>query len=222
MSLPSAQVMRVDGGTVILFVDDLHVDFRSTPRLRDLLIRRILPAVLGKGRSVGIVTTGYSSINAAPTTDEALLLARLRSITGGGLRPDDLLDERQGSERLGRARVALATAKDTITFLAASRTARPSIIYLSNGYGKPAVTAELDEIIAAAYRANVTIHALELHGLVSAPSPDLKASDWALWDEYRVNARDSLRRLAERAGGQLIWTRLDLDSALEQIASAHK
>ena len=126
---------------VVLFVDDLHIEFRSTPAVRDVLINRILPSVIGGGQKVGIVTTGYSPISLAPTSDRAILLARLRTITGGGLRPDAVL--RQHAERIRRAQVALSVAKDTIAALAVRGTGRTLLIYLSDGYGEPELAGEL-------------------------------------------------------------------------------
>jgi hypothetical protein len=83
------------------------------------------------------------------------------------------------------------------------------------------LAGELDEVAAAAFRARATIYALESRNLVG-PNVELTAPDWALWDAHRVMAQDGLRKLAERTGGQLVWTWSDLDSALEQIALARK
>jgi hypothetical protein len=169
-------------GIVLLFVDDLHFAFRSTPRVRDLLIGRILPALTRDQQPVGIVTTGPSPTAVAPTSDQNIVLSRLRSITGNGLRADDLLDELGSKERRRRARVALATARDTIEFLSASGTIRTLIVYLSDGYGESALTGELDEIAAAASRARATVYTVDSHGLVG-PTPELTASDWSRrWD----------------------------------------
>ncbi len=212
------QVAEPTRGIVLLLVDDLHFEFRSTPGVRSLLIQRVLPAVMREGQALGIVTTGYSSVTLAPTTDRELALARLRTITGGGLRPDGIIDERGAPERLRRAGVSLATAKDVIGYLAARSPSRKSILFLSDGYGDPSLTLELDEIAAAAYRASATIYVVDLHGLLAA-APELTAQQWLQWDAHRVTAQDGLRRLAESTGGLLIWTWSDLDAALEQIAS---
>jgi hypothetical protein len=213
-----AHAAQWSGRRVVLFVDDLHFDFRSSPRVRDLLSSRILPAVGGQGQAVGIVTTGQSPVSTAPTMDLGLLRSRLRSIMGNGLRADDILDERGSTERRRRARVALAAARDTIQFLSASGTGRALIVYVSDGYGESALTGELDEIAAAASRARATVYTVDSHGLVG-PTPELTASNWSRWDGYRVIAQDGLRRLAEGTGGRLIWTPADLDSALERIGS---
>jgi len=212
------QGAKAPDGIVLLFVDDLHFAFRSTPGVRDLLIGRILPALMRDQQPVGIVTTGPSPTGVAPTSDRNIVLSRLRSITGSGLRPDDILDERGSKERRRRARVALATAKDTIEFLSASGIRRTLIVYVSDGYGESALTGELDEIAAAASRASATVYTVDSHGLVGA-TPELTASNWSRWDAYRVVAQDGLRRLAEGTGGRLIWTPADLGSALERIPS---
>lgn len=213
-----ARVSQDSDPVVVLFIDDLHIDFRLTPRVRSLLVR-LLRLVTHDGQHVGIVTTGYSSISLAPTPDRTLVLSDLRRITGGGLRPDGIIDKRGAGERLRRARVALATAKDTIAGVAARSTARTLIIYLSNGYGEPALTGELDELAVAASDANASIYTFDSHSLLG-PTPELTAPDWSLWDAHRVTAQDSLRRLAEGTGGQLTWTPSDMDGALQRIADS--
>ena len=44
----------------LLFIDDLHLGFRETPRTRDLL-KKMLKNLIHDGDMFGIVTTGTSS-----------------------------------------------------------------------------------------------------------------------------------------------------------------
>ena len=46
------------GRVFLLFIDDMHLDFRSTPRTRDLL-KRMMRLLIHEGDMFGIVTTGY-------------------------------------------------------------------------------------------------------------------------------------------------------------------
>ena len=124
-------------------------------------------------------------------------------------------------ERIRRAQVALSAAKDTIAALAVRGTGRTLLIYLSDGYGEPELAGELEKIAAAAWRANAPIYALDTRSLLG-PDVELTAANWSRWDSHRVVAQDGLRRLAEGNEGQLIWTRSDLDSALQQIALTRK
>jgi hypothetical protein len=43
---PGAPGAQGPGHLFVLFIDDLHVEFRSTPRARDLVIHRIVPALM--------------------------------------------------------------------------------------------------------------------------------------------------------------------------------
>ena len=81
---PSAQVAW------IIFVDDLHLDFVSTGRLRDVL--RTAASTLGEGAAlVGIQSSGPPSVSLPPSTDLDGRDAAIRRIVGNGLRPGDFL-----------------------------------------------------------------------------------------------------------------------------------
>lgn len=71
--------------TFLLVVDDLHLDFRSTPRTREL-IRKVLNLLRQDGDSVAIISTGPSSVAVVPTSNVARLTTGLSHITGEGLK----------------------------------------------------------------------------------------------------------------------------------------
>ena len=52
------------GRIFLIFIDDLHLDFQQTPRLRTLL-KDMLKNLIHDGDMFGIVSTGTSSISAA-------------------------------------------------------------------------------------------------------------------------------------------------------------
>ncbi len=87
------------GRVFLLFIDDLHLDFRSTPRTRDL-IKRMMRLLIHEGDMFGIVSTGHSSISEQLTYDRQILESAISRVTGGGLK-------RQGNHRrhAGRRRV---------------------------------------------------------------------------------------------------------------------
>ena len=125
------------GRVFLLFIDDLHLDFQSTPRTRDL-IQRMLRNLIHEGDMFGIVTTGTSSISQQLTYDRQVLESAISRITGGGMRPDDIIKGMQSSqgptELRYRAHVAFSTAYELMKNLEALRNRRKAVIYVSSGY----------------------------------------------------------------------------------------
>ncbi len=136
--LPPARPTNDAAGRVFLiFIDDLHLDFRLTPRTRDLM-KRILVNLVHEGDLFGIVSTGTSSISEDLTYDRQVLEAAIGRVTGSGLRPDDIIKTRSGSqghpELRYRAHVAFKTAYELVRNLENLRNRRKAIIYISSGY----------------------------------------------------------------------------------------
>lgn len=136
--LPATRPTNDAAGRVfLLFIDDLHLDFRSTPRTRDL-IQRMLRNLIHEGDMFGIVTTGTSSISQQLTYDRQVLEAAIKRVTGGGLRPEDIIKGMQSSqgptELRYRAHVAFSTAYDLMKNLEQLRNRRKAVIYVSSGY----------------------------------------------------------------------------------------
>ena len=84
------------GRVFLLFIDDLHLDFRETPRTRDLL-KRMLKNLIHDGDMFGIVTTGTSSISQQLTYDRQVLDSAISRITGNALKPSEIIQGGQGS-----------------------------------------------------------------------------------------------------------------------------
>lgn len=201
----------------LLFVDDLHLEFRSTPRVRELMTRRILPMVSRDGSLVGLVTTGYSSVAIKATRDQEALLSGIPMITGSALPPDEILDPRGTGESLRRATIAIATARDAIKTMASVSEGHKAMIYLSGGYGGQDVAADLLDLASEAHRAGVAIHAFEARGLVGASGPPPSPANDAAWQAYSREAYDSLLRLADSTGGQMVSTQGEVDAAIAQM-----
>jgi len=73
----------------LIFIDDLHLDFRSTPRTREL-IKKMLRNLIHEGDMFGIVSTGTSSLSIQLTYDRQVLNDAIKRITGGGMKPSDM------------------------------------------------------------------------------------------------------------------------------------
>jgi VWFA-related protein len=137
------------GRVFLLFIDDLHLDFRSTPRARDL-IKRMMRLLIHDGDMFGIVSTGTSSISEQLTYDRQVLESAIARVTGGGLRAKEIIEGMQSSqgptELRHRAHVAFSTAYDLMRNLEKLQNRRKAVIYLSSGYDfNPFQTSRLEE-----------------------------------------------------------------------------
>jgi VWFA-related protein len=125
------------GRIFLIFVDDLHLDFRNTGRIRELF-KKIATELIHEGDMFGIVSTGPSSLSIDLTYDRKRLDQAITKITGSGLAPKDILDVPEGAqgppEVRYRAHVAFSTANDIIAQLAQVHNRRKAFIYVSNGY----------------------------------------------------------------------------------------
>ena len=136
--LPPARPTNDAAGRIfIIFVDDLHLDFRNTGRIRDLF-KKISTELVHEGDMFSILSTGPSSIEIQPTYDRRRLDEARNKITGGGLKPDEILEAPEGAEGPAelryRAHVAFSTAYDMLKSLEAVHHRRKAFIYISNGY----------------------------------------------------------------------------------------
>jgi VWFA-related protein len=137
------------GRVFLLFIDDLHLDFRSTPRTRDLL-KRMMRLLIHEGDMFGMVSTGTSSISEQLTYDRQVLESAISRVTGGGLKAKEIIEGMQGSqgptELRHRAHVAFSTAYDLMRNLEKLQNRRKAVIYLSSGYDfNPFETSRLEE-----------------------------------------------------------------------------
>jgi VWFA-related protein len=125
------------GRIFLIFVDDLHLDFRNTGRIRDLF-RRISNTLIHEGDMFGIVSTGPSSLAIDLTYDRNRLDEAINRISGNALRPNDILQAPQSSQGPSevryRAHVAFSTAYEIMRNLEQVTNRRKAFIYVSNGY----------------------------------------------------------------------------------------
>jgi VWFA-related protein len=137
------------GRIFLVFIDDLHLQFRETPRTRDL-IKKMLRSLIHDGDMFGIVSTGHSSISEQLTYDRQILESAVERITGGGLTPQEIMQGQSGSqgptELRHRAHVAFSTAYDLMKNLEKVQNRRKAVIYISSGYDfDPFVEGRLEE-----------------------------------------------------------------------------
>ena len=141
---PPRPVADTAGRIFVVLVDDLHLEFRDTGRIR-ALFKKIAKELIHDGDLFGIVSTGTSSIAIDLTYDRKRLDEAAEKITGGGLRPSEIIQQGSGSEGpeevMYRAHVAFQTAYDLLKNLGDVHNRRKAVIILSNGYDFDAFSA---------------------------------------------------------------------------------
>jgi VWFA-related protein len=134
---PPRPTNDTSGRIFLIFVDDLHMDFRNTGRIRDLF-KKISKELIHEGDMFGIVSTGPSSIAEDMTYDRKRLDEAINKISGSGLKPSEIIETPDGSqgppEVRYRAHVAFSTAYDLLKKLEQVHNRRKAFIYVSNGY----------------------------------------------------------------------------------------
>ena len=125
------------GRIFLIFVDDLHLDFRNTGRIRELF-KKISKTLIHDGDMFGIVSTGPSSLSIDLTYDRQVLDDAIQRITGSALTPTEILQSSSGPqgppELRYRAHVAFSTAYELMKNLERVHNRRKAVLYVSNGY----------------------------------------------------------------------------------------
>ena len=134
---PSRPRNDAAGRIFLIIVDDLHLDFRNTGRIRDLF-KRISRTLVHEGDMFGIVSTGPSSLAIDLTYDRKILDDAIKKIAGNGLRPSDVIQGPDGAEGPSevryRAHVAFSTAYDILRQLERVTNRRKAVVWVSNGF----------------------------------------------------------------------------------------
>ena len=136
--LPPTRPATDAAGRILLFVvDDLHLDFRNTGRLRELF-KKIRTTLLHDGDMWGMVSTGPSSLAIDVNYDMKRFDEAMKKITGSALKPNEIIDAPQSqqgpSEVRYRAHVAFSTAYDLVSKMEKIQNRRKAVVYVSNGY----------------------------------------------------------------------------------------
>jgi VWFA-related protein len=136
--LPPRKVVNDTSGRIFLFfVDDLHMDFHNTGRIRDLF-KKIQKDLLHDGDMWGMVSSGPSSIAIDMTYDRNRFDEAVKKIAGNGLKPGDIIQGPSGAEGPSevryRAHVAFSTVNDVLQELEKVHNRRKAVVYVSDGY----------------------------------------------------------------------------------------
>ena len=136
--LPEVRPVDDTAGRIfIIFVDDLHLAASLTPKVRKLF-GTIAEELIHEGDLFGIISSGTSSLSVDLTYDRKLLKASAQRIIGGGINPDELLQQASMGAGLGelrwRVHVAFKAARETLKNLERINNRRKVFIYISSGY----------------------------------------------------------------------------------------
>jgi len=136
--LPSVRPPADTSGRIILiFIDDLHIEFKLTSRMRQLM-KRMSDLLIHEGDLFGAVSTGYSSIAQDMTYDRKRIPEIISKISGAGLKPADLVRAASTAEGPAevkyRANTAFSTAYDVLRNFDKITNRRKIFIYMSSGY----------------------------------------------------------------------------------------
>jgi len=127
----------VSGRIFLFFVDDLHLQFHNTGRIRDLF-KKISKELVHDGDMFGIVSSGPSSIAQDMTYDKSRLDDAIKKIAGNELKPDEIIQGPSGAEGPSevryRAHVAFSTVNDVLAQLEQIHNRRKALVYVSDGY----------------------------------------------------------------------------------------
>lgn len=206
------------GVTWLIFVDDLHLDFRNTGYIRKLL-GSIASELIRDGDAFVLRSSGPSP-SIPFTTNRSLLDAAIGRVAGNGLQPAAILrlspaNEIQNELRY-RASLAGSAATEMLNAGPSLSSRRQAMLYVTNGYHLDPPDVRVAGFASAAQRANVTVFAMNARGLPSAPALPVQG-DAALWASYRAAMLNSLRAISEPTGGFAVLDEADFADALQRI-----
>jgi len=134
---PVRKVQDTSGRIFLFFVDDLHLQFQNTGRVRELF-KKINRNLIHDGDLFGIVSSGPSSISVDMTYDRKRLDEAVNKMTGGGLKPSEIINTGTGTEGPTelryQAHVAFSTMQEALNNLEKVHNRRKALVWVSEGY----------------------------------------------------------------------------------------
>ena len=208
----TAQQATAPARTFYFIVDDLHVEFRDTIRVR-ALVQRIASDIVHEGDRFAVSSTGSPTIQLDVTTDPQRLTDATTRIAGSALKPYQFTESSESVEIAHRVHVALNTIRELLQN--ADDGSGPKVVVLiSEGYDFDAAQEDLNEefnnLALEANGVNARFYTLDPRRLV-AQNP--QASDPTGLAPHRQRMEATLRALSERTGGAYVQTISDLQGA---------
>ncbi|MQA29399.1 MAG: VWA domain-containing protein [Luteitalea sp.] len=134
---PVRRVNDTSGRIFLFFVDDLHLQFQNSGRVRELF-KKIAKNLVHEGDLFGVVSSGPSSIAIDMTYDRRRLDDAINKIAGSGLKPSEIINRGSGSEGPTELRynahVAFSTMREALDNLEKVHNRRKALVWVSEGY----------------------------------------------------------------------------------------
>lgn len=134
---PTRKVNDTSGRIFLFFVDDLHMQFQNSGRVRELF-KKIENNLVHEGDLFGIVSSGPSSIAQDMTYDRKRFDDAIKKIAGSGLKPSEIINMGTGSEGPTElkynAHVAFSTMEEALNNLEKVHNRRKALVWVSEGY----------------------------------------------------------------------------------------
>ena len=208
-----------------IFIDDLHIDFRNTGRVRDGL-RAMAAALIREGDTFALSCSGPSQIDFPLTTYRSFLAPALWKVTGNGLRVSDIPpspDQASLREVRYRTTTALRAARAALERLIQHRRLSRSpqaFVYMTNGYyaAGPEIRDAVSSLAMRARRARIKVFVIDARAVGAVPSDlDTVSEGWA---SYLTITQSSLAPLVAQTGGLALLTRQELTDGYRRINTA--
>jgi hypothetical protein len=205
--------MPAQGATWLVFVDDMHLDFRETGRLRTI-VRIVGEHLVRPGDRCAMAGTGPSGAADGGRSNCDSLAALARQITGNGLKLSDILRAGAAGEVKWRAESALQRAETFV--MAADAIGGPAtLLFISNGYSSDSATSNLiDRVAAAAAARGIMIVPIDIRGGPQAAQSDVSPEQWRA---HVAETRRQLQRLAGGTGGHVIVAADAFEASLARL-----
>lgn len=136
---PSPPVTDQSGRVFIIFIDDMHIQHKDTTLTRQIL-GQIRDTLIHDGDLIGIVSTGFSSVEVDLTYDvkKKRFNEAINKVQGSALSPQEIINASQTADGPSGVRhntfVAFKTAYDMLDQASRIQNRRKAFIYISEGY----------------------------------------------------------------------------------------
>ena len=216
---PAATSDRAPGIAWLVFVDDLHLDFRNTGLVRQFL-RGLSRTLMTEHDAIVMRTSGPSSITLDATSDRSVVEATIRRVSGAGLPPRDVIEliKDPTGEIDTRLAATFSAVGPLLDLVPATRDRRRALLYISNGYDSERGRALASLFARAAQQAQVMV--FTVNGAALGPPRDSAGVDADVWREILGSRRQSLRAIAEPTGGSAFLDDADAADATSRIRAA--
>ena len=204
-----AAAVQDPGVTWLIFVDDLHLDFRDTGHIRRLL-RSVASQLIRDEDAFVLLCSGPSFHPIDLTVTRSSLDAAIARVAGNALPPAAVLASSTTDEVQYRASLALSTATEVLNATPSLPKRHAAMLYVSNGYPLDPLDARLAAFVSAAQRFQIPVFAMNARAFSRAPARPLQD------DAARAALLNTLRVMSEPTGGIAILSDSDFVDALER------